>query len=112
MIEVEDVEGVTVVRLAHSRVNALDIELCRAITETFKAIDSGGHRSVVLSGAGGAFPATALAIVTHAVGARRARRLVYSGAVPTAAHAEVVRLRQERVADRWIARYMARTVRR
>ncbi len=244
-MELDDVEGVTVVRLAHGKVNALDIELCRAITETFKEIDAGPHRGVVLTGAGAAFsvgvdlwrivdggadyvsefipalvdafaavflcgapvvaavnghaiaggcvftscadyrvmttgkggigvpellvgvpfPTTALAILEHAVGARRARQLAYSGQVhpsaealslgmvdelaepealvgyavsqasrlattipattfratkqqlnrlpgPSAYDADVVRLWQERVADGWIAGYMARTVRR
>jgi enoyl-CoA hydratase len=245
VIEVAEFDGVAVVTLAHGKVNALDIELCRAITQTFRELDGGPHRGVVFTGAGSAFsagvdlwrviegggdyvdafipalveafeavftcgvpvvaainghaiaggcvlaaccdfrvmttgkggigipellvgvpfPATALAIVEHAAGVRPARRLAYSGALLTGAQAleqgladalaepgalageavsqaarlattiapdtfratkrhlnrlpepspydgEVVRLWRERVADGWIAGYLARTIRK
>lgn len=58
MIELEDVEGVAVVRLAHGKVNALDLELLGAITSTFRELDNdAAHRAVVLTGAGRAFSA-------------------------------------------------------
>ncbi|HEX6684549.1 MAG TPA: enoyl-CoA hydratase/isomerase family protein [Candidatus Limnocylindrales bacterium] len=251
-LSVETVNGVAVVRLTHGKVNALDIELCRAISETFhdltgsagavvftgtgpafsagvdlwRVLDGGpdyvdaflpalvdaflpalvdafaavftcelpvvaavnGHaiaggcilaaacdHRVMAAGGGGIgipemlvgvpFPATALAIVEHAAGAKQARKLVYSGELlrpeaalesglvdrlaapeelvelaleqasrlassippgtfaatkrylnrlpcPSEYDGEVVRLWRERVADGWIAGYMARTVRR
>jgi enoyl-CoA hydratase len=57
MIEREELDGVVVVRLDHGKVNALDLELTEAITRTFRALDRGPHRAVVLTGAGGAFSA-------------------------------------------------------
>jgi len=57
MIEREDVDGVAVVRLAHGKVNALDLELLYAITDTFTELDAGPARAVVLTGAGRAFSA-------------------------------------------------------
>lgn len=58
MIQREEIDGVTVVRLAHGKVNALDLELLTAITETFAELKAQGlRRPIVLTGAGGAFSA-------------------------------------------------------
>ena len=57
MIEREDVEGVAIVRLAHGKVNALDLELVTAITATFTELASAPHRAVILCGAGRALSA-------------------------------------------------------
>jgi enoyl-CoA hydratase len=57
MIERDDVDGVAVVRLAHGKVNALDIELLEAIAETFAGLANEDTRAVVLSGTGPAFSA-------------------------------------------------------
>ncbi|MFB9178033.1 enoyl-CoA hydratase/isomerase family protein [Dactylosporangium sucinum] len=57
MIELTEAGGVAVVRLAHGKVNALDLELLDAITETFTELDGGDARAVVLTGAGGVFSA-------------------------------------------------------
>ena len=46
-----------VVRLEHGKVNALDLELCQAISTTFAGPDVLGARAVVLTGAGSAFSA-------------------------------------------------------
>lgn len=54
MIEREDTSGVTVLRLSHGPVNALDLELCDEITETFAAL-SGEPGPVVVTGAGPSF---------------------------------------------------------
>ncbi len=57
MIDREDVDGVAVVRLAHGKVNALDIELLEAITGAFTNIAASDARAVVLTGSGPAFSA-------------------------------------------------------
>jgi enoyl-CoA hydratase len=55
MLETEDRSGVTVLRLRHGKVNALDIELLRAITGAMKDLDPAG--AVAITGAGSAFSA-------------------------------------------------------
>jgi enoyl-CoA hydratase len=53
MLQVELRSGVTVVELRHGKVNALDLELLRAVTAAMRGIDGAGP--VVLTGAGPAF---------------------------------------------------------
>ena len=55
MIIVEDHDDVAVVRLAHGRVSALDIELCHALTNTFRTLAS--TKPIVLTGTGSVFSA-------------------------------------------------------
>lgn len=55
MLDVEDRSGVTVVSLRHGKVNAMDLELLRAITEAVRGLDE--SRAVVLTGTGSAFSA-------------------------------------------------------
>jgi enoyl-CoA hydratase len=55
MIEREDLDGVAVVRLAHGKVNALDIDLCRAITETFRGLATDASTAIVFTGSGSSF---------------------------------------------------------
>lgn len=59
MIDVDVVDGVGVVRLAHGKVNALDLELCRAIEQAMRDLDDpeGPVRAMVVTGAGRAFSA-------------------------------------------------------
>jgi enoyl-CoA hydratase len=57
VIERERVDGVEVVRLAHAPVNALDLELVTAITETFVSLGEGSTKAVVFTGSGRAFSA-------------------------------------------------------
>jgi enoyl-CoA hydratase len=57
MIERADAEGIAVVRLAHGKVNALDIELLEAISATFDEIGRSEARAAVLTGTGSAFSA-------------------------------------------------------
>ena len=55
MLDVEQRSGVTVVRLRHGKVSALDLELVRALTEVMRDLDGTGP--VVITGAGPAFSA-------------------------------------------------------
>lgn len=55
MLDVENQSGVTVVRLNHGKVNALDLELLRAITGAMRELDEG--TPVVLTGTGKVFSA-------------------------------------------------------
>ena len=55
MISVEDHHGVAVIRLAHGKVSALDIELCHAITTTVRGHADAG--AIVLTGTGPVFSA-------------------------------------------------------
>lgn len=57
MIEVERRDGVAVVTLDHGPVNALDLELLRAITSTFGELSDDDAEAVVLTGVGRAFSA-------------------------------------------------------
>ena len=55
MLETEDRSGVTVLRLQHGKVNALDTELLRAITAAIGDLDPAA--AVVITGHGSAFSA-------------------------------------------------------
>jgi enoyl-CoA hydratase len=55
VLELEERADVTVVRLAHGKVNALDVELLQAIAKAFGGLEPG--RAVVFTGAGRAFSA-------------------------------------------------------
>jgi len=57
MIEREDTDGIAVVRLAHGKVNALDIELCRELSTTFRSLATHPCRAVVFTGTGSSFSA-------------------------------------------------------
>ena len=55
MISVEDHHGIAVIRLAHGKVSALDVELCHAITTTVRGHADAG--AIVLTGTGPVFSA-------------------------------------------------------
>ena len=55
MLDAEQRSGVTVLRLRHGKVNALDLELLQAITAALREVD--GHAAVVITGTGTAFSA-------------------------------------------------------
>jgi enoyl-CoA hydratase len=57
VIERDEVDGIAVVRMSAGKVNALDLELVRAITATFVELDSSAVRAIVFTGAGRAFSA-------------------------------------------------------
>lgn len=55
MIEIDDLgPGVVRVRLAHGRANALDLEMCEALTDALRGL-AADDRAVVLTGAGSIF---------------------------------------------------------
>ena len=53
----EDVGSTAVVRLAHGKVSALDLEFCEALTREFQTIADSPAASVVVTGTGSAFSA-------------------------------------------------------
>jgi enoyl-CoA hydratase len=55
MLEFEERDDVTIVRMAHGKVNALDVELLQAIAKAFGGLEPG--RAVVFTGAGRSFSA-------------------------------------------------------
>jgi enoyl-CoA hydratase/carnithine racemase len=55
MLELEERDEVTIVRMAHGKVNALDAELLQAIAKAFGGLGPG--RAVVFTGAGRSFSA-------------------------------------------------------
>jgi enoyl-CoA hydratase len=55
LIERAEVDGVAVVRLARGPVNALDLDLLRAVTDAFRELDRADHTAVVFTGAGRSF---------------------------------------------------------
>ncbi len=57
MIQRETHGAVAVLRLAHGKVNALDLELCEALALALRDEDRADSRAVVLTGAGRAFSA-------------------------------------------------------
>jgi enoyl-CoA hydratase len=57
VIDLDEIDGVAVVRLAHGKVNALDLELLERITATFTDLDAGPATAVVFTGTGRAFSA-------------------------------------------------------
>lgn len=57
MLEIDEVQGVSILRMRHGRANALDVELCLALRDYFQVAGTSPARSVVLTGEGGIFSA-------------------------------------------------------
>jgi enoyl-CoA hydratase len=57
MIELTQQDGIAILKLAHGKANALDIEFCDAITERFRQLATDPVRAVVLTGQGTMFSA-------------------------------------------------------
>lgn len=57
MIETSDSGGVTVITLAHGKVNAMDLEFLEALRDTFRELAGTDCASVVVTGTGRAFSA-------------------------------------------------------
>jgi enoyl-CoA hydratase len=53
----EDIQDIAILRLAHGKVSALDVALCRALTKELDDIASSSRRAMVLTGTGAAFSA-------------------------------------------------------
>lgn len=59
MIQVERIEDVSVVRLAHGPANALDAEVMDALADALDEVEASGVRAVMLTGSGSVFSAGA-----------------------------------------------------
>lgn len=57
MIHLEEIGSVTVVRMAHGKVNALDVELLAELRSVFGRLAGGESTAIVLTGTGAAFSA-------------------------------------------------------
>ena len=57
MIEKERSDKIVLLRMAHGKVNAMDIEFCEAVRSEFAAEKSTDSRAIVLTGAGTIFSA-------------------------------------------------------
>ena len=57
MIETENQDGVTIVRMAHGRANAMDVEFCQALSAQLAELNTSAVRAIVLTGRGGIFSA-------------------------------------------------------
>jgi len=56
-MEVTQQGGVTIVRIAHGKANAMDTELCDAVTAAFERLQAEPYAPVVMIGSGGVFSA-------------------------------------------------------
>jgi len=57
MLDVKTDNGIAMVTMRHGKANALDIELCEAVTASFRELVRSDARAVVLTGRGGIFSA-------------------------------------------------------
>jgi enoyl-CoA hydratase len=57
MITREETDGIAIVRFAHGKVSAMDLEFCRALTNELSAVAASGAKAIVLTGSGSVFSA-------------------------------------------------------
>jgi enoyl-CoA hydratase len=57
MFEIESRRGSTVLRLAHGKASALDLEFCRGLTEELSRLRQEGPAALIVTGTGGIFSA-------------------------------------------------------
>jgi enoyl-CoA hydratase len=57
MIIREDVNDIAVIRFAHGKVSALDVDFCTAVVAELASVSSSGARALILTGTGSAFSA-------------------------------------------------------
>ncbi|MFK7766844.1 MAG: enoyl-CoA hydratase/isomerase family protein [Mariniblastus sp.] len=50
MIELESQSGIAILRMNHGKVNAMDIEFCRSLSQTLLQVDSSDDRAAILTG--------------------------------------------------------------
>jgi enoyl-CoA hydratase len=76
MIERSDVEGIAILKLARGKANAMDIELCQAVIDAFRSLQTSLAKAVILSGEGGMFSAGVDLIRTSAGGPDYVRKFL------------------------------------
>jgi enoyl-CoA hydratase len=57
MIQSEDRDGVTILRMADGKANAMSLEFCQQLTESFRKLDGSSTRAIVITGSGRIFSA-------------------------------------------------------
>ena len=57
MIQIDQRDGIAIMRLDHGKANAMDTEFCAAVTTAFVKLKRAPSRAVVLTGQGGIFSA-------------------------------------------------------
>jgi enoyl-CoA hydratase len=57
MIQVEDRDGVTILGMADGKANAMSLEFCQQLTESFLKLDHSGTSAIVITGSGRIFSA-------------------------------------------------------
>ena len=57
MISCEDTDGIAVVRFAHGKVSALDLEFCQALTRELSSLATSGAKAMIVTGTGSVFSA-------------------------------------------------------
>jgi enoyl-CoA hydratase len=57
MIQAEDRDGVTILRMADGKANAMSLEFCQQLTESFLKLDDSSTRAIVITGSGRIFSA-------------------------------------------------------
>ncbi len=76
MIERSERDGIAVIKLAHGKANTMDLELCRAVIDTFSELRSSAAKAVVLTGQGRIFSAGVDLIRTSQGGPTYVRRFL------------------------------------
>jgi enoyl-CoA hydratase len=76
MIEIDERDGIAIMRLDHGKANAMDTEFCAAVTTAFVKLKRAPSRAVVLTGQGGMFSAGVNLIRARDGGARYIRKFL------------------------------------
>ena len=76
MIEIDERDGIAIMRLGHGKANAMDTEFCAAVTTAFVKLKRAPSRAVVLTGQGGMFSAGVNLIRARDGGARYIRKFL------------------------------------
>ena len=57
MIDLTEADGISILRLQHGKANALDVELCQALTKALEAFRQSASKALVVTGTGKMFSA-------------------------------------------------------